>query len=474
MKMLLAGEWVDRDEKIEVRDPYDNHLIDTVPSATLEDVEKAISSAQEGFKEISNLTVYERAQILYKTAQIVKENLEDFARTIALEGSKTIREARKEANRCTNTLTVSAEEAKRILGETIPFDSFPGGEKRIGYYYRFPIGIVLAITPFNDPLNLVAHKLGPAFAAGNSVILKPATVTPLSALKLGEALLKAGLPPKALNILTGYGSRIGDALVKDERIRMISFTGGLEAGKRIASLAGIKKIGMELGSNSPVIVLKDCDLEMAVESCVSGAFWACGQNCIGVQRVYIEKEIYDKFVEKFVERTKKYKVGPKLEEDCDMGPVITEGEAKRVEVWVEEAKKLGAKVLCGGKREGAVYWPTVLVDVPENARIHKDEIFGPTVNLYPIKDLDEGIEKANSLPFGLHAAIFTNDVNLAFKAAYKLECGGVMINDSTDYRLDSMPFGGVKYSGLGREGIKFSLQEMTEPKVISFYLPNWR
>lgn len=472
--MLLAGEWVDRDEKIEVRDPYDNHLIDTVPSAALEDVEKAIVSAQEGFKEISNLTIYERAQILYKTAQIVKENLEDFARTIALEGSKTIREARKEANRCTNTLTVSAEESKRILGETIPFDSFPGGEKRIGYYYRFPIGIVLAITPFNDPLNLVAHKLGPAFAAGNSVILKPATVTPLSALKLGEALLKAGLPPKALNILTGYGSKIGDALVKDERIRMISFTGGLEAGKRIASLAGIKKIGMELGSNSPVIVLKDCNLDMAVESCVSGAFWACGQNCIGVQRIYIEREIFDKFTEKFVERTKKYKVGPKLEEDCDMGPVITEGEAKRVEVWVEEAKKLGAKVLCGGKREGAVYWPTVLVDVPENARIHKDEIFGPTVNLYPIKDLDEGIEKANSLPFGLHAAIFTNDVNLAFKAAYKLECGGVMINDSTDYRLDSMPFGGVKYSGLGREGIKFSLQEMTEPKVISFYLPNWR
>ncbi|MEJ5166304.1 MAG: aldehyde dehydrogenase family protein [Thermoanaerobaculia bacterium] len=474
MKMLLAGEWVEREEKIEVRDPWDNHLIDTVPSATLDDVEKAIVSAQEGFKEISNLTVFERAQILYKTAQIVKENLEDFARTIALEGSKTIREARKEANRCTNTLTVSAEEAKRILGETIPFDSFPGGEKRIGYYYRFPIGIVLAITPFNDPLNLVAHKLGPAFAAGNSVILKPATVTPLSALKLGEALLKAGLPPKALNILTGFGSKIGDALVKDERIRMISFTGGLEAGKRIASMAGIKKIGMELGSNSPVIVLKDCDLDMAVESCVSGAFWACGQNCIGVQRIYIEKEIFDKFTEKFVERTKKYKVGPKLEEDCDMGPVITEGEAKRVEEWVEEAKKLGAKVLCGGKREGAVYWPTVLVDVPENATIHKEEVFGPTVNLYPIKNLDEGIEKANSLPFGLHAAIFTNDVNLAFKAAYKLECGGVMINDSTDYRLDSMPFGGVKYSGLGREGIKFSLQEMTEPKVISFYLPNWR
>lgn len=474
MKFLLNGEWVDREKKIEVRDPYDNHLIDTVPEGTKEDVEIAIRAAQEGFKEISSLTVYERAQILYKTSQIVKDNLEEFAKTIALEGSKTIKEARKEANRCTNTLIVSAEESKRILGETIPFDSFPGGEKRIGYYYRFPIGIVLAITPFNDPLNLVAHKLGPAFAAGNAVILKPATVTPLSALKLGEALIKAGLPPKALNILTGYGSVIGDPLVKDERIRMISFTGGIEAGKRIASLAGIKKIGMELGSNSPVIVLKDCDLDMAVESCVSGAFWACGQNCIGVQRIYIEKEIYDEFKEKFVERTKKYKVGPKLEEDCDMGPMITEEEAKRVEKWIEEAKEKEAKVLCGGKREGAIVYPTVLENVPKNATIHREEVFGPTVNLYPVNNLDEAIEEANSLPFGLHAAIFTNDLNLAFKAAYKLDCGGVMINDSTDYRLDSMPFGGVKFSGLGREGIKFSLQEMTEPKVISFYLPNFR
>lgn len=472
MRFLLNGEWVDREKKIEVRDPYDNHLIDTVPEGTKEDVEIAIRAAQEGFKEISSLTVYERAQILYKTAQIVKDNIEEFAKTIALEGSKTIKEARKEANRCTNTLTVSAEESKRILGETIPFDSFPGGERRIGYYYRFPIGIVLAITPFNDPLNLVAHKLGPAFAAGNAVILKPATVTPLSALKLGEAFIKAGLPPKALNILTGYGSVIGEPLVKDERIRMVSFTGGVEAGKKIASLAGIKKIGMELGSNSPVIVLKDCDLDMAVESCVSGAFWACGQNCIGVQRIYIEREIYNEFKEKFVNRTKKYKVGPKLEEDCDMGPMITEEEAKRVEKWIEEAKEKGARILCGGKREGAVVYPTVLENVPEDAKIHKEEVFGPTVNLYPIKDLDEGIEKANSLPFGLHTAIFTNDLNLAFKSAYKLDCGGVMINDSTDYRLDSMPFGGVKYSGLGREGIKFSLQEMTEPKVVSFYLPD--
>jgi len=471
MKMLLNGEWIEKEEKIEVLDPFDGSLIDTVPSAAEEDVETALKSSVLGFEIAKKMTVFERAQILYKAATIISDNLEDFAILIAREGSKTIREARKEASRCINTLTVSAEEAKRILGETIPFDSFPGGEKRRGYYYRFPIGVVLAITPFNDPLNLVAHKLGPAIAAGNSVILKPATVTPLSALKLAEVLLDAGLPPMVLQVITGYGSKIGDSLVKDERVRMISFTGGVEAGKRIAQLAGIKKIGMELGSDSPVIVWEDAELDEAVESCVSGAFWAAGQNCIGVQRLYIHSNIYDEFKNKFVMRTSKYRIGNKLKEETDMGPMITEEEAKRVEIWVNEAIENGATVLTGGTRQGALFEPTVLDKVPESVAIHCEEVFGPTVNLYPVNSLEEAINKANALPFGLHAAIFTKDVNVAFKAAYDLDCGGVMINDSTDYRLDSMPFGGIKYSGLGREGIKFSLQEMTEPKVVCFHLP---
>jgi len=474
MKMLINGKWIDRARKIEVRDPWDNRLIDTVPAGSKADAAAAVATAVEGFEISKRLTVYDRAQILFKAAAIIGANLEEFARTIALEGSKTIKEARKEARRCTNTLTCSAEEAKRILGETIPFDSFPGGEKRVGYYYRFPVGVVLAITPFNDPLNLVAHKLGPAIAAGNSVVLKPATVTPLSALKLAEALLKAGLPPKILSVITGYGGEIGDTLVQDPRVRMISFTGGTEAGERIARMAGIKKMGMELGSNSPVIVLDDVDLDAAAESCVSGAFWACGQNCIGVQRIYIQQAAYKKFLARFVALTKKYKVGPKLDENCDMGPMISEGEAKRVERWIQEAVKKGAKVACGGRRRGTVVDPTVLTDVPETATIHHQEVFGPVVNLYPVQTLEEAIAKSNSVNYGLHAAIFTNDVNKAFKAAYELDCGGVMINDSTDYRLDSMPFGGVKYSGLGREGLKFSLQEMTEPKVVSFYLPDWR
>ncbi len=469
--MLLNGEWVDREEKIEVHDPFDHSVIDTVPSSTGEDVETALKAAARGFEISKKMTVYERAQILSRTASIVSENLEDFARIIAKEGSKTIREARKEASRCVNTLTVSAEESKRIMGETIPFDSFPGGEQRRGYYYRFPIGVVLAITPFNDPLNLVAHKLGPAIAAGDSVILKPATVTPISALKLAEAFLEAGLPPLTLQAITGYGSVIGDPLVKDERVRMISFTGGVEAGKRIAQLAGIKKMGMELGSDSPVIVWNDTDLDWAVESCVSGAFWAAGQNCIGVQRLYIHREIYEEFRDRFVERTEKYHIGDKLKEETDMGPMITEEEAKRVEVWIKEAIEKGARVLTGGNRLKALMEPTVLENVPENVSIHCEEVFGPTVNLYPVGDLEEAVQEANALPFGLHAAIFTRNVDVAFKAAYELDCGGVMVNDSTDYRLDSMPFGGVKYSGLGREGIKFALQEMTEPKVVCFYLP---
>ncbi len=470
MKMIIGGKWVDKEGKIEVRDPYTNEVIDTVPRGTADDVKQAITEAVEGFKILKKMPAYKRSEILWKAAEIIESRSEEFARIIALEGSKTIREARKEVYRCTVTLKISAEEAKRILGETITFDQAIGSENRRGYYYRVPIGVIGAITPFNDPLNLVAHKVGPAIAGGNAIVVKPATVTPLSALKLGEALLEAGLPPQALSVVTGYGSEIGDALVTDPRIRMISFTGGLEAARRILAKAGLKKIGMELGSNSPVIVLADCDLDKAVESCVSGAFWAAGQNCLGVQRIYVEEPIYDEFVKKFVERTKKYKVGPKLDEDCDMGPMITEEEAKRIEQWVEEAIKAGAKVECGHKRDGAVYWPTVLTNVPENVKVSCDEVFAPVVSIYPVKTLEEAIEKSNAVDYGLHAAIFTKDINKAFKAIEELDVGGVMINDSTDYRMDAMPFGGVKNSGLGREGIKFALLEMTEPKVVCFNL----
>ncbi len=469
MKHYIDSEWVDKDDKIGVYDPYDNSLIDYIPKADIYDVQKALDAAEKGYHIARKMPVHERAQLLYSTADIIKRKAEEFARLLARESSKTIREARKEVGRCVNTLTVSGEEAKRIHGETISFDSYPGGENRKGYYYHNPIGIILAITPFNDPLNLVAHKLGPAFAGGNSVILKPSTVTPLSAIKLAEAFLEAGLPPGVLQILTGNSNEIGMPLIRDERIKMISFTGGINAGNKIVSISGIKKLGMELGSNSPVIVWRDCDIDWAVESCVSGSFWAAGQNCLGVQRIYIHNEIYEEFKSKFLKKTRQLKVGNKLSEETDMGPMITSTEAIRVEKLINDAVSSGAKVLCGGQRNGAFYDPTVLENVPKTCQAYREEIFGPVVHLFPIDDFDNAIEEANSLEFGLHAAVFTKDINLAFKAAYEIECGGVMINDSTDYRLDSMPFGGVKNSGLGREGIKFALQEMTEPKVICFH-----
>ncbi len=470
MKMIIGGQWIDKEEKIDVRNPYDNSLVDTVPRGTAEDVKQAIEIAVKGYEINKNLPVHKRISILKKTAELMQERFEDLAKTIATEGSKTIKEARKEVGRAINTITISAEEARRINGETIPFDSAEDSENRVGYYYRFPIGIIGAITPFNDPLNLVAHKLGPAIAGGNSIVLKPATVTPLSALKLGECLLDAGLPPEILSIVTGYGNEIGDALVTDERIRMISFTGGVEAGEEIAKKAGLKKIGMELGSNSPVIVLDDCNIDEAVESCVSGAFWAVGQNCIGVQRIYIQKSIYETFRDKFVARTKKYKTDYQLDEDTDMGPMITEKEAIRVIDWVNDAKEKGAAVLTGGTREGTLVQPTVLENVPPEAKIDCQEIFGPVVSLYPVDNLEEAVKKANAVNYGLHGAIFTNNLNNAFYAIKNMDVGGIMINDSTDYRVDLMPFGGVKKSGLGREGIRYALEEMTEPKVVCFNL----
>ncbi len=471
MKMLLGHEWVDRPETIDVRDPFDNSLIDTVPSANHDDVETALAAAFAARATARKMTTYERCRILLKTAAIVSDRVEEFATIIAREGSKTINEARGEARRTVNTLTISAEEAKRLNGETIPFDSFPGGEQRRGHYERVPIGVVLAITPFNDPLNLVAHKLGPAIAGGNSVILKPATVTPLSALKLTEAFIEAGLPRDVLQCITGHGAVLGDALVSDERVRMVSFTGGLEAGKHITTKAGLKKIGMELGSNSPVVVWKDADIEWAAETCVSGAFWAAGQNCIGVQRIYIQREVYDRFRDLFVEHTKAIAIGNKMDESTGMGPMITEAEAERVERWINEAVDKGATIAAGGGRTGTLVEPTVLENVPTDATIHSEEVFGPTVNLYPFDDLDDAIEEANSVDFGLHAAGFARDVEICFRLIEGLDAGSVLINDSTDYRLDSMPFGGIKGSGLGKEGVRFSLQEMTEPKVVCWYLP---
>jgi glyceraldehyde-3-phosphate dehydrogenase (NADP+) len=470
MKMLLNGNWLDRPQKIEVRDPQDGSLVDTVPLGSVEDMQAAIDAAVAGSEEAQAMPVHRRMTLLQGAAETLEQEHESFARTIAREGIKTIREARKEVTRCIQTMQISAEEARRLRGETIPFDQMPGSENRMGYYRREPIGVVGAITPFNDPLNLVAHKVGPALAAGNAVIVKPDSKTPLSALKLARAIHDAGLPPGVLQVVTGHGSEIGDVLVTDPRIRMISFTGGLETGLKIMSKIGLKKVGMELGSNSPVIVMADADVDEAVAANVSGAFWAAGQNCLHVQRLLVHEDVYDVFCERFLEKTETYQVGDKLDETTDMGPLINERAAQRVEQLVARALDDGATLLTGGKRSGTFYAPTVLADVPDDTPLAREEVYGPVTIFYRFRELEEAIRRANDVEFGLQAAIFTNDLETAFEAASRLECGGVMVNDSTDYRIDAMPFGGVKGSGLGREGIRFALQEMTEPKVVCFNL----
>ena len=468
MKMLIGGKWVEKDEVIEVLDPQDDSVIDTVPRGKPEDVKLAFDIAEKGAEKMRKLATYDRYEILLKTAQLLSDRLEEYSRLIAREGVKTINEARKEAARAVNTLTYAAEEAKRLGGEIVRFDADFRRDRRMGYWIKEPVGIVLAITPYNDPLNMVAHKVGPAIAAGNAVVLKPTYLTPLSALKVGELLLEAGIPEEALSIITGKSGDIGDALVTDSRPRVITFTGGVEAGEEITRKAGLKKIMMELGSSSAVIVMDDADLELAVPSIVSGSFWAAGQNCIGVQRLYVHRKIYDKFMSEFVKQTEAYKVGDKMDEKTDMGPMITSSEADRVESWIKEAVEMGGKLVTGGKREGNFIWPTILENVPKEAKVVKGEVFGPVVVVFPFSDLEEAVREANDSDYGLHAAIFTQDLDRAYYAAKELRFGGVMINDSTDFRVDYMPFGGYKKSGMFREGLKFAMEVMTETKLVAF------
>lgn len=471
MRMLLNGKWVDRPQRMEVRDPQDGSLVDTVPMAAGTDMCEALDAAEAGFERMRRLPSHQRLTLLSRAADAIAAQQESYARTIAREGIKTIREARKEVSRAVDTLRISGEETRRIGGETIPFDQRPGSENRLGLYVREPIGIIGAITPFNDPLNLVAHKVGPALAAGNAIIVKPHSATPLSALRLAEALQDTGLlPDGGLQVITGRGSEVGDVLVTDTRVRMISFTGGRETGEAIVRRAGLKKVAMELGSNAPVIVMPDADLDLAVAANVSGAFWAAGQNCLHVQRLLVHEAVYDQFVARFVAAARAYVVGDKLDEATDMGCLINEVEARRIEAWVDEAVAAGGRLLCGGIRQGTFYAPTVLEEVPPFCRVAREEVYGPVTIVSRFVALEQAIHQANGVDYGLQAGIFTRDLSTAWRAATELHCGGVMVNDSTDYRIDAMPFGGVKGSGLGREGIKFALQEMTEPKVVCFNL----
>tara|TARA_R110002110_G_scaffold91264_2_gene237509 strand:- start:127492 stop:128940 length:1449 start_codon:yes stop_codon:yes gene_type:complete len=471
--LLIDGQWRSTHRTMPVRNPFDGALLAEVACAGSGEVALALSAARRGARVSRQLTTARRAQLLHAVAAIVGSQEDAFAQCISCESGKPITAARKEVRRCINTLTLSAEEATRIVGETINFDSYEGGASRSGYYFYEPLGIVVAITPFNDPLNLVAHKLGPAIAAGNAVILKPSEQAPLSALMLVRAFVEAGLPDGVINVLTGYGSEFGAQLVSAPEVAMVSFTGGEKAGEAIAVAAGARKIAMELGANSPVIVTQHCNLVQAVSACVAGAFWASGQNCIGVQRVYIHRSIYSEFAAAMVAATAQLRVGDPSLDATDVGPMVSPQEASRVHDWVSTAIQQGAELLCGGLAIGhAGYAPTLLSVADQAVPIAEQEVFGPVVTLHAFDDLDAAIEQANRPAYMIHAAIFTSQLQQAMHATQQLRCAGVLINDSTDYRLDAMPFGGAKRGAIGREGVKYAIREMVQTKTVCMNLAN--
>ena len=455
---------------MEVRSPYDNSLVGEVPLATPEDVNKAIEAAKKAFPIISSLPAHKRSEILEKTSDIIHAQREEFAKSISEESGKPIREARVEVARSFQTFKFAAEEAKRIYGETIPMDAAIGGEGRFAYVERIPLGVIACITPFNFPLNLVSHKVGPAIAAGNSVVLKPASATPITSLKLARVLEESGVPSGAFNVITGSGGTIGDLLVTDERIAMITFTGSAEVGKRIKQLAGMKRVTLELGSNSAVIVEEDGDMNQAVPRIVAGGFGNSGQTCISVQRVYVHKNIFKDFLSKLIPAVEKLKLGHPLSDDTDISSMISHKDAVRVIDWIEEAKRGGAKVLTGGEAKGNTVKPTVLTSVKPDMKVSRMELFGPAIVVGEYNTLDEAISLVNNSTYGLQAGIYTKDLNKALLAARRLEVGGVMINDVPTYRADHMPYGGVKDSGSGREGLRYAVEEMTERKLVCIKL----
>jgi acyl-CoA reductase-like NAD-dependent aldehyde dehydrogenase len=387
-----------------------------------------------------------------------------------MEAGKAWKHSLLEVERSVQTFKFASEEAKDIFGHTVPLDASVGGEKRVGFFMRFPVGVVGAISPFNFPLNLVSHKVAPAIAAGCSVILKPASLTPLTSIKLGEIMMEAGLPEGGLNIIFGSGGTVGDWLVTEERIQMITFTGSPPVGRKIKEKSGLKKLTLELGSNSAVIIDQDADLDLAVERSVMGSFAYAGQICISVQRIYVHKKIYEKFKRDFLDKTSKLKLGDPLDKETDVGPMITEDEAKRTESWVNEAVKDGAKILIGGKREGSFYYPTVLENVKPEMKVVALEVFAPVVSLVPFEDFSEAVKMVDDSMYGLQAGVFTENIENAFQAIKGIKVGGIMVNDVPTYRADNMPYGGVKESGIGREGLKYAIEEMTDIKMVCFNL----
>ena len=469
-KLLIDGQWVGGGAQLEVKNKYNGEVVGVLPTARKEDLDTALAAAERAEDVMADMPVHKRASILLRTAELMRERSEDLAKTIAAEAGKALKFARAEVERAASVFTIAAEEAKRIHGETIPLDAVPSGDGYFGYWTRRPVGVIAAISPFNFPLNLVAHKVAPALAAGNTLVLKPATTTPLAAVKLCQILQEAGLPAVTINLVVGSGGTVGEWLITDERVDKITFTGSPEIGRHILAVAGIKKVTLELGNNSPVVVAPDADLDFVAKRCALGAFYNSGQVCISVQRIYSQKQVYEPFTEKFVKATEAMIVGDPLDERVDVGPMIDSKEVDRIESWVKEAQGSGASVLTGGKRDGTVYYPTVLSNVDADMKVVAEETFGPVASVISSDDFESALQQANDSKFGLQVGVFTNDVNRVFKAVRKLNFGGVIVNDTPNFRADHMPYGGNRQSGLGREGVKFAMEDMTNIQLVAIRL----
>ena len=466
MEMFLEGRWQSRSETIEVTNPFDQTVIDTVPRARVEDVDGALATLVEGARIMREMPAYERYQILMRAAGIMKGREEELGRTVSSEEGKVLGEAMFESVRAREVIELSAEEARRLGGETIPLDAAPGAAGKLGMTMRVPCGIVAAITPFNFPLNLVTHKLGPAIAVGNAIVIKPATDTPLSALKLTEVFLEAGLPPEAIACLTGPGGELGQAICQDARVRKISFTGSYEVGQAICSSAGMKRVTMELGSNSPVIVMDDADLELAAKVVTANGFSNAGQVCISAQRILVAEGVRGDFLDSLKPCVAALTTGDQLDEATKVGPMVREGDAVRVQQWVEEAVEEGATLVTGGGRSGTLCEPAILDSVDPAMRVSRDELFGPAVAITGVSGIDEAIRLANDTPYGLSAGVFTQDIDRAMRFAREVDSGNVHINWGSQWRADLMPYGGVKQSGMGKEGPKYAIREMSEEKMV--------
>jgi acyl-CoA reductase-like NAD-dependent aldehyde dehydrogenase len=469
-KFIVGGEWRASDEVADVRFPYNNEIVAQVYQANDSDLEDAVQAAVRGFEITRKLPSHRRSQILYNLLDLMEKHTEKIVETLTLEGGKTQNVANGETARAKETIRISAEEAKRIDGEIMPLDWTSAGENRMGFIRRLPLGPVLGISPFNYPLNLSCHKLGPAIAAGNSFILKPATATPLSGLLLGELALEAGFPPEALSVVTCRGSR-AEKLVSDPRIAYFTFTGSSEVGWHLKSVAGRKRVGLELGGNAAAIVHEDANLEYAVGRIANGGYTNAGQNCISVQRVLLHRPIYNQALEMLLDRISEIKVGDPRDPENDVGPMIDEWAAKEANDKVEAAVESGAKILLGGKCEGTMFYPTVLVDTTLEMDVNRTEMFAPVITVTPYDDFDEAIQIANQTDFGLQSGVFTQNMNRIMKAFEEVEVGGLQVNDVSTFRVDQMPYGGVKGSGVGREGPRFAIEEMTEMKLMVLNLP---